>query len=82
MGIPPMAIHTTPLPPAPNRFEPLLTPAEAAEFYLKIHPKTLIRMAREGSIPALRLGKHWRFRVSDVEFWVASKVNSSRQPAE
>jgi excisionase family DNA binding protein len=30
-----------------------------------------IRMARERTIPALRVGeKHWRFRRSDLEMWV------------
>jgi excisionase family DNA binding protein len=44
-----------------GRYEPLLTPAEAGA-YLKVHPKTAIRSARQGGIPALRYGKHWRFR--------------------
>jgi hypothetical protein len=34
----------------PERFESLLTPA-AAGAYLGVHPKTAIRMAREGDIP-------------------------------
>jgi excisionase family DNA binding protein len=62
--------------------EPLLTPAEAGE-YLRVHPKTAIRMAREGELPGLRVGqKHWRFRRSDLVVWAASKVGSSCQPAE
>jgi excisionase family DNA binding protein len=40
-------------------------------------------MAREGDIPALRVGhKHWRFRRSDLVAWAAAKVGSSRQPTE
>jgi excisionase family DNA binding protein len=66
-------------PTAPKSFEPLLTPV-AAGVYLGVHEKTAIRMAREGSIPALRLGKHWRFRRSDLESWVESQVKSQCQP--
>jgi excisionase family DNA binding protein len=56
-------------------FEPLLTPPAAAELLI-IHEKTLIRMARHGEVPALRLGKHWRFRASDLQAWVTEKSRS------
>ena len=66
----------------PDRFEPLLTPADAGA-YLGVHPKTTIRMARERTIPALRVGeKHWRFRRSDLEQWVDRQVRSRRQPGQ
>jgi excisionase family DNA binding protein len=64
-----------------QQFERLLTPAEAAA-YLRIHAKTVIRLAREGELPGLRLGKHHRFRISDLVAWAASKVRSNRQPVE
>ena len=60
-------------------WEPLLTPADAAD-YLRLHPKTVIRMAREHQVPAIRLGKHWRFRSSDLTAFAASQVKSSCQP--
>jgi PTS system nitrogen regulatory IIA component len=67
---------SAPFPIAPNRFEPLLTPADAG-LYLGVHQKTAIKMAREGSIPALRVGeKHWRFRRTDLESWVEQQVKS------
>jgi excisionase family DNA binding protein len=62
-----------------DRYEPLLTPAEAGA-YLKVHPKTAIRSARQGVIPALRYGKHWRFRKSDLVAWVDQQIKSPRQP--
>lgn len=62
-------------------FEPLLTPAEAAA-HLRIHEKTVIRLAREGELPGFRLGRHHRFRRIDLELWTAAKVSSSRQPTE
>jgi len=39
---------------------PLLTPAEAAE-RLRLHPKTVVRMARDGRLPATKIGTGWRF---------------------
>ena len=53
----------------PEHFEPLLDSDEAAAL-LKIHPKTLQRMARRGEIPGIQIGKLWRFRASDLAQWV------------
>lgn len=38
----------------------LLTPAEAAN-RLRLHPKTVVRMARDGRLPAVKVGTGWRF---------------------
>ena len=59
----------------------LLTPTEAAGI-LRIHPKTINRMARAATIPALRLGKHWRFRMADLTQWVDTQIKSASQPGE
>ena len=48
---------------------------EAAE-YLRIHPRTLTRMARNGEIPCIQIGRLWRFRQSDLDAWLTRKVNS------
>ncbi len=56
-------------------FEPLVDSQEAAKL-LGIHPKTLQRMARRGHVPAIRIGKYWRFRVSELDTWIASVLNS------
>jgi excisionase family DNA binding protein len=61
-------------------FEPLLIPRQAAAL-LGIHPKTLVRMARSGEVPALRMGKHWRFRASLLDAYVADQLVLTRQPA-
>ena len=39
---------------------PLLTPSQAAE-RLRLHPKTVVRMARDGRLPAVKVGAGWRF---------------------
>lgn len=53
-------------------FEPLLDSDEAAQL-LRIHPKTLQRMARNRQIHGIQVGKLWRFRASDLEIWLRTK---------
>jgi excisionase family DNA binding protein len=50
-------------------FEPLLDSEEAAAL-LKIHPKTLQKLARQGKVAAIQVGKLWRFRASALDEWV------------
>ena len=52
---------------------------EAAQ-YLCIHPRTLVRMARRGEIPSIQIGRLWRFRRSDLDDWLTSKINSVSYP--
>ncbi len=59
--------------PRTPQFEPLLDSDEAAAL-LKIHPKTLQRMARNGRIAGIQIGKLWRFRASQLNQWMESKV--------
>ena len=61
-------------------FEPLLTPAEAGVL-LRVHAKTAIKMARAKVIQAIRIGKHWRFRASWINEYIAKQLQSSGQPA-
>ncbi len=58
-------------------FEPVLNTDEAAAL-LQIHPKTLQRMARQGRVPAFRIGDLWRFRASALDEWLRSRVCSNR----
>ena len=60
-------------------FEPLLTAEEAAA-HLRIHTKTLQRIARAGAVPCVRMGKYWRFRLSALDVWVRSHENQISQP--
>ena len=62
-----------------NEFEPLLSADEAAE-HLRIHVKTLQKLAREQRVPCVRMGKYWRFRLSSLDRWVAAQENQSSQP--
>jgi excisionase family DNA binding protein len=60
-------------------FEPILT-AEEAAIHLRIHPKTLQKMARAGEVPRIRMGKYWRFHLSALDAWVRSLENDCSQP--
>lgn len=55
-----------------------LNSKEAAEF-LSIHPKTLERFAREGRVPARRIGKLLRFYTSELDAWLRGTVSSDSQ---
>jgi excisionase family DNA binding protein len=44
----------------------LLTAAEVAKAF-RVSRQTVIRWATDGVIPAIRVGRDWRFRRSDVE---------------
>jgi len=60
--------------------EPLVDSTAAADILGGIHPKTVERWARAGKIPAYRFFKQWRFRVSELEMWIRSHVNSHCHP--
>ena len=56
--------------------------ANQAASKLNISPKTLLRWAREGLVPAHPLSgtrrRSWRFAESELDAWALSKVNSNR----
>ena len=49
-----------------------LTPNEIAKI-LRIHPFTVTRLAREGKIPAFKVGGIWRFRKDQFEQWIVQQ---------
>lgn len=62
-----------------RNFERFLDSREAAAL-LQIHPKTLQRLARKGEIRAMRIGKLWRFRTSDLDAWVDLRLKLGSYP--
>jgi excisionase family DNA binding protein len=64
--------------PCLNNFEPLLEPREAAKL-LNVHHVTLLRLVRAGTFPAVRVGKLWRFRATDLNAWVTSQMASQNR---
>jgi len=52
--------------------------AQNAADFLQIHVRTVTRMAKNGELPAFRIGTHWRFRPSDLDAWMRSRVSCSQ----
>jgi excisionase family DNA binding protein len=40
---------------------------------LKVTPRTLYRLIHAGDLPAVRVGRQWRFRRADLENWLTSR---------
>jgi PTS system nitrogen regulatory IIA component len=57
----------------------ILTLEEVAK-YLRVSERTVYDWAQKGDIPGGKLGTAWRFKRSDIEEWVNSKLE--RAPAE
>jgi excisionase family DNA binding protein len=55
-----------------QEFPPIMTIAEVA-VYLGLHELTVRRLAREGSIPALKLGRQWRVKRDLLEKWIEKR---------
>jgi excisionase family DNA binding protein len=52
--------------------EEIMTPSEVASL-LKIHLKTVYKLAEKGVIPGNRIGRSWRFSRTDVLELVSTK---------
>jgi excisionase family DNA binding protein len=48
--------------------------------YLKITPRTIYRLIRSGELPAVRIGRQWRFRRTDLDAWVERQRPAPAQP--
>ena len=62
----------------PRRSEPendILTLEEVAA-YLRLTPQTIYKWAQERRIPAVKLGKEWRFRKSILDRWLDQQMLS------
>jgi excisionase family DNA binding protein len=51
------------------RLQAFLTTEEVLS-YLNTTPRTIYRLIRSGELPAVRIGRQWRFRRSDLDAWV------------
>jgi excisionase family DNA binding protein len=50
----------------------MMTIAEVAK-YLKLHELTVRRLAREGELPAFKVGRQWRIKRTLLETWIADR---------
>lgn len=61
-----------------NTNDKILTVEEVGS-YLQIPKQTLYVWAREGKIPAIKVGKHWRFKKSSLDIWMQEKEKSNHK---
>jgi len=54
----------------------IMTAQDVAD-YLKLHPLTVHRYAREGKIPAFKIGTDWRFHKKYIERWIKEKLSAN-----
>ena len=57
----------------------MLTPKEVAE-YLKVPIETIWRWCREGTLPAVKIGKYWRVPADQLAVFIQSKGNLPVKP--
>ena len=60
--------------------EIFLTTEEVLE-YLQVNLRTVYRLIKAGKIPAVRVGRQWRFRKRDIDAWLDSQRPRSDRPA-
>ena len=52
--------------------ESFLTTEEVLE-YLQVNLRTVYRLIKAGKLPAVRVGRQWRFRKSDIDAWLENQ---------
>jgi excisionase family DNA binding protein len=55
--------------------ETFLTTEEVLE-YLNVNLRTVYRLIKAGTIPAVRVGRQWRFRKRDIDKWLEGQRHS------
>jgi excisionase family DNA binding protein len=60
--------------------EVFLTTEEVLE-YLQVNLRTVYRLIKAGKIPAVRVGRQWRFRKRDIDSWLDSQRPRAERPA-
>ena len=59
--------------------EAFLTTEEVLE-YLQVNLRTVYRLIKAGKIPAVRVGRQWRFRKRDIDAWLESQQPRNARP--
>lgn len=54
--------------------EALMDTSQVAH-YLKMHPKTIVSMVERGELKAYKVGRHWRYRKSDIDAFLEQRQN-------
>jgi excisionase family DNA binding protein len=60
--------------------ESFLTTEEVLD-YLQVNLRTVYRLIKAGKIPAVRVGRQWRFRKRDIDAWLESQRPRAIRPS-
>ena len=60
--------------------ESFLTTEEVLD-YLQVNLRTVYRLIKAGKIPAVRVGRQWRFRKRDIDTWLENQRPRTQRPA-
>ena len=55
-----------------DQYDTVFTIGDLAK-YLKISRSTLYKLAQEGSLPGVKVGRHWRFHKDAVDAWLQGR---------
>ena len=72
-------VHSTPDPADTMGDDQFLTTEEVLS-YLQINLRTIYRLLKARQIPAVRVGRQWRFRRADLDAWLAARAANGRDP--
>ena len=61
-----------------NRFDSFLSPLQVAEIF-QIPVRTVHALARAKKIPAMKVGRLWRFREQDIRTWIECQYGKPAQ---
>jgi excisionase family DNA binding protein len=60
--------------------EGFLTTGEVLD-YLQVNLRTIYRLIKAGKIPAVRVGRQWRFRKRDIDAWLEAQRPRNIRPS-
>jgi excisionase family DNA binding protein len=63
----------------PPAHEGFLTTEEVLE-YLQVNLRTVYRLIKSNAIPAVRVGRQWRFKKQDIDAWLEGRKGGAAQP--
>jgi excisionase family DNA binding protein len=68
--------ETQPVVAAPGLMRPFPTlwTVEDVAAYLRLEVETIRSMARRGELPAIKVGRVWRFRREQIQSWLQEKT--------